>query len=93
MSKRMDERGMMQVETIDEPVEVGARFGARGMRPVWFLWQGNRCDITEITSTWCERDGAQVHYCFSVMSGAGWYELRFDSRALRWRLTSVALDG
>lgn len=63
------------------------------MRPVWFLWQGKRREIEEVTASWREQDGAQVHYCFSVVSGAGCDELRFDARALRWRLTKVAFDG
>ena len=81
----------MRAETIEETIEVGAQFRQRGMRPVWVMWQGRRRDITEVTTTWREQDGAQLHYCFSVVSGAGCYELRFDARALRWWLVNVAL--
>ncbi len=83
----------MQVETLDDPIEVEARFSQRGMRPVWFAWGGKRHAITAITCAWNERDGALVHRYFSVSDGEALYELRFDARALRWHLTNVALDG
>ena len=82
-----------QTETVNDPIEVGARFGSRGMRPVWFLWQGTRRTVREVTCAWSERDGAAVHRCFAVTDGHAFYELRFDTRALRWRLTAITLAG
>ena len=80
----------MQVESFDEPVEVEARFGPHGMRPLTFIWQGRRRVIRQVTGAWNERDGLLVHRCFSVTDGETLYELRFETRALRWRLTKVA---
>lgn len=84
---------MQQVESLQDPVEVEARFSPRGMRPMWFVWQGRRRAVREITCAWSERDGAAVHRCFAVTDGEALYELRFDAGALRWRLTKIALDG
>ena len=81
----------MQIETLNEAVDVEAYFGPRGMRPVWFLWQGKRRAIREITCAWNERDGLLVHRCFSVTDGEACYELRFDARLLRWQLTKLVV--
>ncbi len=83
----------MHVETLNDPIDVEAYFGQRGMRPVWFTGQGRRRPIRRVTYTWNERDGMLVHRCFSVTDGERLYELRFDLRALRWHLMKVALDG
>jgi len=82
----------MQIETLQDPIEVIARFGERGMRPLWFTWQGRRRVIREVTGTWQERDGLLVHRGFSVTDGQACYELRFDARALRWHLMKITLD-
>jgi hypothetical protein len=83
----------MQIESLDELIEVEARFGPHGMRPLAFIWQGTRRIIKEITCAWNERDGMQVHRCFAVTDGASLFELRFEPAALRWRLVRVALEG
>lgn len=80
----------MHMETLEDPIEVEARFGPRGMRPLWFLWQGRRRLVRMITSTWQERDGLLVHRCFSVSDGDACYELRFEVRSLRRHLTKIA---
>jgi len=83
----------MHVETLNDPIEVEARFGPRGMRPLWFIWQGCRRPVREVTAIWQERDGLLVHRYFAVTDGRHVYELRFDARALRWYLAKVALDA
>ena len=82
----------MHVETLNEPIEVEVRFGPRGMRPLWFVWQGRRRPVRDVTAAWQERDGLLVHRYFAVTDGRQVYELRFDARALRWQLMKVALD-
>ena len=81
------------VEALDDPIEVEVHFGPRGMRPLWFAWQGRRRLVRQITCAWQERDGLLVHRYFTVSDGDTIYELRFDARALRWHLTKVALEG
>ena len=81
----------MEFATLSDPVEVGVRFGERGMRPVWFLWQGRRRMIRDVTCVWSERDGRQLHHYFAVTDGQALYELCFEVGALRWRLTKIAL--
>ena len=80
-------------QTLNDPIEVDARFGPRGMRPLAFVWQGRRRLVREVTAGWSERDGALKHRCFAVTDGQGAYELRFDVRALRWWLVRIALEG
>ncbi len=81
----------MHTEVLHDPIEVDVRFGSRGMRPLWFVWQGRRRVVREVTCAWSERDGALNYRCFSVSDGEALYELRFDARALRWHLMKVAL--
>ena len=81
----------MQTETLQDPIEVDAYFGLRGMRPMGFVWQGRRRVIRQVTCAWSERDGALVHRHFAVTDGETLYALRFDTRALRWHLMSVTL--
>jgi hypothetical protein len=81
----------MHSEMLEDPIDVDVRFSQRGMRPLWFIWQGRRRVVREVTCAWHERDGALVHRCFSVSDGESLYELRFDARALRWHLMKVAL--
>ncbi|MBI4597192.1 MAG: hypothetical protein HY737_02165 [Candidatus Omnitrophica bacterium] len=81
------------MEELGELVEVEARFGTRGMRPVALVWQGRRRMIRQVTCVWSERDGVLLHRCFAVTDGQTLYELRFDTRALRWQLMKIASEG
>ena len=81
----------MHIETLNDPIEVDVRFSERGMRPLWFMWQGRRRVVREVTCAWSERDGALVHRWFSVSDGDTLHELRFDASSLRWHLMKVAL--
>jgi hypothetical protein len=83
----------MPVEILSDPIEVTAHFGQRGMRPVWFAWQGRRREVRAVTGAWSERDGSVVHRCFAVTDGQAVYELRFDGRSLQWHLMKIALAG
>jgi hypothetical protein len=85
----------MQIEAIYDPVEVEVHFGQRGMRPIWFVWQGRRRPIREVTCAWSEREGTLLYYYryFSVTDHEALYELRFDVRTLHWQLTKIALNG
>ena len=82
----------MRIESLHDPVEVSVHFGRRGMRPVWFIWQGRRRPVHEVTCVWNERDGSLLYRCFSVTDQRALYELRFDVRALRWWLTKTACE-
>lgn len=80
------------IEMVDDPIEVGVIFTPRGMRPVWFSWQGRRRMIQQVTYTWKELDGRLLLRYFSVTDGTTSYELCFDPTALRWRLTKVNVE-
>ncbi len=80
-------------ETLHDDIDVGAVFGARGMRLLWFSWQGRRRMIREIAYAWKEMDGLRVLRYFSVTDGAAVYELCFDPERLRWSLTKVAHES
>ena len=83
----------MEFEAVNDSIEVEAFFGQHGMRPVRFIWQGKSRLIRQVTCTWNEKDGMLLKRYFSVSDGETLYELRFDSRSLRWHLTKVALEG
>ena len=79
-------------EAVDDPIEVGVQFSQRGCRPVWMIWNGKRRMIQRVTYTWKAQDGLKWLRYFAVTDGEALYELCFDPTALRWRLTSVALE-
>ncbi|HEX9780618.1 MAG TPA: hypothetical protein VGB20_05320 [bacterium] len=80
----------MDTEIVNDSIEVGAQFGTGGLRPEWFVWQGRRRVIRQVTCAWREPDGGVSHRCFAVTDGVMTYELKLDLRTLRWRLTRVS---
>ncbi len=82
------------ITEIGERVEVAVLFG-RGekVRPVWFLWNGRKIKIREITYRWTEQEGEEVFFHFSVTDGASLYELAYSTKKLLWELVAVETEG
>ena len=80
------------IEQLGDSIDVGAVFTSRGMQPVWFIWQGRRRLIRQVTYAWKELDGAQLVRYFTVADETGVYDLCFHPRSLRWRLAQVRLE-
>jgi len=78
------------ITEIGERIEVAAVFG-RGekIRPVWFVWNGKKIQVEQITYRWTEREGAETYHRFSVTDGAGLFELSYTAGRLCWELVAV----
>jgi hypothetical protein len=95
------------ITEIDEPIKVGAVFGAdctsptksfwrvggKKIKPVWFAWKGKQYRIKEVTYTWTNKEGrALVHY-FSVTDGQNLYEISYNTETMVWKLIAVEVEG
>ena len=75
---------------INESIEVGVIFSKGGPRPVWFLWQGRKYSVQRLAYHWKEKVGEDTLHYFSVFDGMNTFELRYDSKLLRWKLGRVS---
>ncbi len=75
---------------IDETIRVGAVFEKqKGVKPIWFIWQGREHRIKEITYRWRSRCGSAIIRHFSVTDDTALYELRFNTCSCIWKLGQV----
>ena len=74
---------------LNEAIEVGVLFGSRGVRPVWFRWQGRRVEIKTVTLHWRHWEGWEMISHFTVSDDLNLYELILRHQALTWRLCRV----
>jgi hypothetical protein len=81
------------VVEINEPINVGAVFSRRGIKPVWFVWSGRQIPIREITFTWKTRAGSAGILHFSVTDGQGLYEICYNTETMRWIISTSAECG
>ena len=77
----------------NEPIQVGAVFRGNRLKPLWFIWNGRRYKIKEVTYTWNDRNGEEKLYHFSVSDGKTLYEICFNDNNLTWHLIRVYLEG
>ncbi len=77
---------------IDEPVQVETFFSGRKIMPRWFVWDGKRITLKEITQTWEEIENGRKTYHFAVYDGQSVFSLSFDPAGLSWTLSGIS-DG
>jgi len=58
-----------------------------------FRWRDRRYDVSETFFVHRERDGASIHFCYSVGSGSDRFELRLDTEFGRWILEAIDASG
>ena len=73
-------------ETTEEIIDVGAVFGKNKVQPKWFLRNGRKYDIKEVTYTWRTRQGDAVILHFNVTDGANLFEISFNQKSMNWIL-------
>ncbi len=82
------------IETIDEPVEVLARFERGRMAPFRFRWNHSVFRIAKVTGNWEDREGQHRRYHFSVLTeNNDYFELFFHSGELTWILSKTSLEA
>lgn len=81
----------MDTEKIDESIDVGAVFGKNSIKPKWFVWNGRKHDIKEVTYAWKGREGDAVIQYFAVTDGATSFELSLNQKTMQWVLNKTVL--
>ena len=61
--------------------------------PRWFIWNGRRITVVEVTYRWESEAGEVTLKHFSASDGANLYELCFDTASMIWRLKNVYCEG
>jgi len=82
----------MSTEKIGEPIDVGAVFGKNKIRPKWFVWNGRKIDIGEVTYTWKAREGDSIIRYFAVTGGATSFELSLNQKTMCWTLEKTNVE-
>ncbi len=77
---------------IDEPVQVKSFFSGGGIAPRWFLWNGKKIVIKQITQSWEERESGRKTRHFAVYDGQSVFNIIFDPGNLTWTLARIS-DG
>jgi hypothetical protein len=81
-------------EAIREKVDVIAVFTRSfgGATPRRIRWQGRDYDVKEVGMHHPVRDGRTMHHVFSVVAGALFFRLDFDTETLQWTVEEIS-DG
>ena len=82
------------IETIEEPIEVLARFDRGTLVPFRFRWNQSTFRISKLTSTWEDREGQARRCHFSVLTDTqDYFELRFHTGDFSWILSKTSIDA
>ena len=82
------------IESIQEPIEVLARFERGKLLPFRFRWNQSVFRIAKVTGAWEDREGQHRRLHFSVLTDNGdYFELRFHSGDFTWILSKASLDA
>ncbi len=77
---------------IGDPVHVETFFSGRKIIPRWFLWNGKKINIEQVTQSWEEKRCGKKTYHFAVYDGNSIFNIIFDPAGLIWTLAGVS-DG
>lgn len=82
----------MMETLVGKRVKVGAVFEGAVVTPKWFVWEGRRQMIAQVTYRWYSTDGAARIEHFAVTDGGSLFELTFNHATLEWRLAKVVVE-
>ena len=74
---------------LHDPITVAAVFQGGRVRPVWFLRQGRRYAVREVTLAWQTKMGSAVCLHLSVSDGANEFELVLNQQQLTWHVEAA----
>ncbi len=79
-------------EYIGDQIEVWVKFGSKKMkvRPFWLDWNGRRYLIKQVTYIRKYPEGGIVWHVFSANDGSNFFELKYDSVAMKWILGRIS---
>lgn len=78
---------------LHESIQVGAVFQCGVVRPVWFVRQGRRYEVRDVTMRWTTREGRATLLHIVVTDAANTFELTFNQETLGWHLEAVEPGG
>ena len=78
---------------IDEPLKTGVIFDRQLIRPAWFVWNGRRYAVRQVTQRWQTKEGQAPILHVGVTDGASTFELTLNQHSLIWRLAAVEANG
>ena len=82
------------IETIEEPIEVLARFDRGRVEPFRFRWNRSVFRIAKVTGVWEDREGQHRRCYFAVVTeNNDYYELRFHTGDFSWVLSKASIDA
>ena len=82
------------IESIEEPIEVLARFEGGRMTPFRFRWNRSVFKIAKVTGAWEDREGQYRRCHFSVLTDTNsYFELRFHMKDFSWVLSKTSIDA
>lgn len=82
------------IETIEEPVEVLARFERGRLTPFRFRWNQSVFHIAKVTGSWEDREGQYRRCHYSVLTETNdYFELRFQLQDFAWILSKASIDA
>lgn len=75
-------------ESLDDAVDVLTAYVDGRVEPLRFRWKGNVFRVRRVSGRWSRREGQTVLRYFAVEAGDhATYELCYDPRGSRWRLS------
>jgi len=74
---------------IREHVRTGVVFDQGRVSPAWFVWNGRRYRVREVTQRWSTKSGSETILHLGVTDGASVFELTLNQQTLVWRLAAV----
>lgn len=82
------------MESVEEPVEVLARFDRGQVAPFRFRWNQSVFRIAKVTSAWEDREGQYRRCHFAVLTDSNdYFELRFHVQDFRWILSRTSIGA
>ena len=80
--------------TTREKITVGVVYGDQvRIRPVWFVWDGRRYQVTSINHVWRDKAGKEMLVFFSVSDETNTYVLCYHTVQLEWTICGVSMEG
>ena len=75
--------------SINESVEVLAKFSGKDVEIKAFQWNGRVIKIDKINLRHTEKRGERILFYFNVSGSGSNYELTFDNQSLGWKLKNI----
>ena len=82
----------MQTTVINESIDVGAVFGKNKVKPKWFIWNGRKHEIKEVTYMWHDKQGETEFLYFALTDGKTVFEVSLNQKDLSWQLLKTTVE-